>query len=439
MDRRMTKFSLVSRFWSRQRRRWWIDRMIESHAWFLFAGRQSKSKSKTRTPSTASPTHDLSSSISSSSSSATTSSSSIPLRKKPRSYRLASPPEKNPRHSTTLPSLSDDSLSERNEPLPYRRRPRSAFASYERTSPNSNYLSPTSPPMAPSVYLIEVSNEHRPRNSHGLTKTITYVWKNTDAKRVRQDLTQYPKYSIEQVSPMVEQDRRSIPVSSRHITLQRGKIDYWQNLRTSPDAMLTSSCQHHIGSASNLLSISSGNQPSEVKSRSHSNGQIISITSTKTRQPSLLNQTQDTQWNVQGDGKLLRYSNLKWFSVDQLNKDNRRVAKQRMQRNEHNTSESTTDTASSSEQYYRSAPPVLQRRSPTSKEKPVEEGNSRSYSTFELHLERNSRLSDSAHVTKWRLIPFILHSIGSVSFPFDFFFLALRLVRLQTRCSTSTC
>lgn len=420
MGSRMTMFSPVSRFWSRQRRRWWLDRMIESHAWFLFAGRQSKSK--TRTPSTASPTHDLSSSISSSSSSATTSSSSIPLRKKPRSYRLASPPEKNPRHSTTLPSLSDDSLSERNEHLPYRRRPRSAFASYEQTSPNSNYLSPTSPPMAPSVYLIEVSNEHRPRNSFGLTKTITYVWKNSDAKRVRQDLTQYPKYSIEQVSPMVEQDRRSIPVSSRHITLQRGKIDYWQNLRTSPDAMLTSSCQHHIGSASNLLSTSSGNPPPEVKSRSHSNGQIISITSTKTRQPSLLNQAQDTQWNVQGDGKLLRYSNLKWFSVDQLNKDNRRAAKQRMQKNE----DSTTDTGSSSEQYYRSAPPVLQRRSPTTKEKPVEEGNNRSFSTFDLHSERYSRLVDSAHVTMWGLIPFTSHSIGSVSFLFDSHFLALR-------------
>jgi len=306
----------------------------------------------------------LSSTTSSSSSSLSNNcSSSNQLRKKSRPYRLASPSQSN----QILP-LSDDSLSDKSERFSKKRRPRSAFISYEPTLRSSRFEStpPPQPPQPPpSVYLIELTNNNRPTNSFGLTKTITYVWKSSHKKRREDDLNNYPRYSVEQVPPIVEQDTRSIPVSSRHITLQRGKTDYWENMKTSPDSILTSSCQKHTGSASNLVSPSLETKQNELKHRRHSNGHVISITTTKRRQPSLLNQSQNTQWNIEGDGKQLRYSNLKWYSVDHLQKDNHLITKQRIKRKQQQQQllDSTTDTGSSSDQHNRSAPPILQRTS----------------------------------------------------------------------------
>jgi len=134
-------------------------------------------------------------------------------------------------------------------------------------------------------------------------------------------------------------------------------------MKTSPDSILTSSCQKHTGSASNLVSPSLETKQNELKHRRHSNGHVISITTTKRRQPSLLNQSQNTQWNIEGDGKQLRYSNLKWYSVDHLQKDNHLITKQRIKRKQQQQQllDSTTDTGSSSDQHNRSAPPILQR------------------------------------------------------------------------------
>jgi hypothetical protein len=293
------------------------------------------------------------------------------LRKKPRPYRLASPSQ-----PISIPSLSDDSLSEQSERLSKKRRPRSALISYESTPPRSSRFESTilpPPPPPPSVYLIELTNNRRPTNSLGLNKTITYVWKNSPKKKVEDDLNNYPRYSVEQVPPIIDQDRRSVPTSSRHITLQRGKTDYWQNMKTSPDLILTSSCQKHTGSASNLLSPTLDTKPNDITRRPNSNGHIISVTTTKRRQPSLLNQSQNTQWNIAGDGKQLRYSNLKWYSVDQLEKDNRLIPKQRIKRKQE-TLDSPTDTGSSSEQHNQSAPPILQQKSNLHLTKEIHEG-----------------------------------------------------------------
>jgi hypothetical protein len=293
------------------------------------------------------------------------------LRKKSRPYRLASPSQ-----PISIPSLSDDSLSEQSERLSKKRRPRSALISYESTPPRSSRFESTilpPPPPPPSVYLIELTNNRRPTNSLGLNKTITYVWKNSPKKKVEDDLNNYPRYSVEQVPPIIDQDRRSVPTSSRHITLQRGKTDYWQNMKTSPDLILTSSCQKHTGSASNLLSPTLDTKPNDIKRRPNSNGHIISVTTTKRRQPSLLNQSQNTQWNIAGDGKQLRYSNLKWYSVDQLEKDNRLIPKQRIKRKQE-TLDSPTDTGSSSEQHNQSAPPILQQKSNLHLTKEIHEG-----------------------------------------------------------------
>jgi hypothetical protein len=133
-------------------------------------------------------------------------------------------------------------------------------------------------------------------------------------------------------------------------------------MKTSPDSILTSSCHKHTGSASNLLSPTLETKQNELKRRRNTNGHVISITTTKRRQPSLLNQSQDTQWNIEGDGKQLRYSNLKWYSVDHLQKDNRLISKQRIKRKQQ-ILDNTTDTGSSSDQNNRSAPPILQQKS----------------------------------------------------------------------------
>lgn len=329
-----------------------------------------RSKSKGRTANAASPVDDLSTSSSSSSSSSTNHSSPShqARRSSSRPYRLASPSD--PTNKLISP-ISDDSLSERHDhSSSYRPRGPSTFTNYEEKSPASNSIpraTPPSPP-GPSVYLIELSNDHRTSNPYGLTKTVTYVWKNSDTKKGAFDLNSYPRYCIEQVTPVLDHNQRPIPVSSRHVTLQRGQIDYWQNFQPTPDSILTSSCQNHTGSASNLLEPTLETKSTAVRSRSNQFGQIISISSTKRRQPSLLNQSQNTEWNIEADGKQLRYSNLKWYSVDQLQKDPRRLIKPRSKRR-NVPMESTTDTGSSSDQYYQSAPPVLQRRSPRSTEK----------------------------------------------------------------------
>ena len=248
-------------------------------------------------------------------------------------------------------------------------RPHSAFVTYESPTRLPRFETTPPPPPPPSVYLIELTNDQHPENSFGLSKTITYVWKNSPKQTGTEDLNKYPKYSVEQVPPISDHHKRTVPVSSRHIVLQRGKTDYWQNMKTSPDSLLTSSCQKHTGSASNLLSpaleTSSHQSP---KQQSNRHGNIISVTTTKRREPSLLNQTQNTEWNVEGDGKQMRYSNLQWFSADQLQKDNRPAVKPRAKRRQQQQhqlsgmSDSATDTGSSSEQHHQSAPAVLQEK-----------------------------------------------------------------------------
>ncbi|CAF4133646.1 unnamed protein product [Rotaria socialis] len=354
---------------------------------FFEIGRHSKSKSAGTSSSP--PINDLSSATSSSSSSllSNSCSSSIEPRKKTRSYRLASPTQ-----TAQNPPISDDSLSEKSERLLKKKRPHSSYTAIGATEDSSQHESLRSIP--PSVYLIELKNNTRPTNSFGLTKTITYVWKSSSSKKDDERLYTYPKYTVEQVSPMIDQDRRSIPVSSRHITLQRGKIDYWENMRASPDSVLTSSCQNHIGSASNLLSLSFENQPKDARHNTNAIGHVISVTTTKRRQPSLLNQTQNSQWNIEGDGKQLRYSNLKWYSVDQLQKDNRHTTKQRIKRKYQqellHTSDSATDTGSSSDQHNRSAPPILQRTTNTN----VANQNHEVFETILMNKQTDSTIPD---------------------------------------------
>ncbi|CAF3855285.1 unnamed protein product, partial [Rotaria sordida] len=352
----------------RQRKFW--------HREGLYESRNSKSKT---TGTLSPPVNDLSSTISSSSSSTSTSSSyanncssSIELKKKSRPYRLASPSRTTT--ITQIPSLSDDSLSEKNEPLLFKNQYSHTNESKKNSSQHLESLSPTSSSTSnksPSVYLIELKNSNRPINSFGLTKTITYVWKSNYPKNSENDLNHYPKYSVEQVPPINDYNKRLIPISSRHILLQRSKIDFWQNMETirttTTDSILTSSCQNHIGSATNLLLPTLDNQQNDIKQTTSSNGHIISITTTKHRPPSLLNQSQNTQWNIEGNGKQLKYSNLKWYSADQLQKDNYFTTKQRTKRKQQqqHISDSTTDTGSSSEQHNRSAPPILQHQSNT--------------------------------------------------------------------------
>ncbi|CAF4961851.1 unnamed protein product, partial [Rotaria socialis] len=96
----------------------------------------------------------------------------------------------------------------------------------------------------------------------------------------------YPQYSVEQIPPTNDYRKHPAPVSSRNITLQRGQLDYWQNLESLPDSIITSSCQNLTGSASNLLLSSPLIQQATNSQDSH--GNIISITTTKRSQSSLL-------------------------------------------------------------------------------------------------------------------------------------------------------
>jgi hypothetical protein len=148
-------------------------------------------------------------------------------------------------------------------------------------------------------------------NSFGLEKTITDVWKSTNSN---EENDYYPRYSTEYTQPIKNTDKNSIPILSRNIILQRGQIDYWQNCETLHDSMITSSCENSTGSASHLLSPSLN----DIKQHKNSNGHIISITTTKRHQSSLLNKSKNTQWNIKGDGKQLRYSKIKSHSDDQL-------------------------------------------------------------------------------------------------------------------------
>ncbi|UJR26375.1 hypothetical protein I4U23_007708 [Adineta vaga] len=288
-------------------------------------------------------------------------------RNKSRPYKLASPTQSN-----KLTPLSDDSLSERTSQSYRKRRPRSAFTSYESPQRSSRVDSTSS--AAPSVYLIEVKNTNRPKNSYGLTKTVTYVWRNNHLQTKKDDdVNNYPKYSVEQVPPIFSENKRSIPVTSRHVTLQRGKTDCWQNNQPTSNSILTSTCQNHTGSASNILSPNFESKQNGIQHRPKSSGHVISVTTTKRDQPSLLNERQNTEWNIEGDGKHIRYSNLKWYSADQLQKPNRLIIKPRTKRR-HQTSDTATDTGSSSDQHNRSAPPILLRKFNTDVINEIHEG-----------------------------------------------------------------
>jgi hypothetical protein len=247
--------------------------------------------------------NDLSSS-SSSTSSSSSSLSIVPLRKKPHTQRISL--------SAKVPSsLSDDSLSEK-------------YNSRQSRSRSTKYISPPA-----SVYVLRLPNQ---THSFGLTKSSIYTWKNED-----EDNDYYPNYSIEQVLPNLDDPKRSIPIQSRSIILQRGQTDYWENCEVSPDAVITSSCENSTGSASHLLSSSPNSRQSTT--HQHSQGHIISITTTKRQQPSLLNKSKNTQWNIESDGKQLRYSRVKCHSDESGTK---------------HLSDSQTDTGSLKEQKNRS-------------------------------------------------------------------------------------
>jgi len=98
----------------------------------------------------------------------------------------------------------------------------------------------------------------------------------------------------------------------------------------------------------------------------NSNGHIISITTTKRSQPSLLNKTKNIQWNIEGNGKRLRYSMVKSHSDNQLHKHKRLTRKY--------VTDSSTDSGSSSEQKNRSAPPILQHEKDTNAPDQIYEG-----------------------------------------------------------------
>lgn len=119
----------------------------------------------------------------------------------------------------------------------------------------------------------------------------------------------YSRYSIQYIQPIKNSHKRSIPILSRNITLQRGQIDYWQNCEILSDTILTSSCENSTGSACNLLSL---------PSTKNSCGHIISITTTKRSQPSLLNKSRNIQWNIEGDGNQIRYSKIQLHSDEEL-------------------------------------------------------------------------------------------------------------------------
>ncbi|CAF3564176.1 unnamed protein product [Rotaria sp. Silwood1] len=298
-------------------------------------GRHSKSKSTS---------NDLltSSSLSSSSSS---SQSISPLRKKSHSSHRRLSKSQN-RSSSSSSHISEKLQSSQN----------CQHSILTSTDP-TNYLSPKSSSSSSSIYLIQLTNTNNQINSFGLTKTIPYVWKNTNININDEENNIYPKYSIEQIPPIIHNKKRSIPILSRNIILQRGQIDYWQNFDISPDSILTSSCQNLTGSASHLLfSSSSSSSIQQTKNSNHSQGNIISITTTKRYQPSLLNKTKYIKWNIEGNGKQLQYSKTKWHSDHQLHKHNR------LKKNTYpkkSLSDNHTDTGSSSEQNNRSTPLIF--------------------------------------------------------------------------------
>ena len=106
-----------------------------------------------------------------------------------------------------------------------------------------------------SVYLIELNNQPtNVTNEFGLTKTITYLWKNSSISD-DQNLC-FPRYSVEQITPRGEEKVRHRRLNFIH--LQRTSTDLWQNNDRSSENRLTSSCQDLTGSASDLFSLSDG-------------------------------------------------------------------------------------------------------------------------------------------------------------------------------------
>lgn len=210
-----------------------------------------------------------------------------------------------------LSSLSDDSLADQNDNK--RARVRSTLIA---SNPSSRIL-----PGSPSVYLVELTNASYLPNTFGLTKTATYAWKSPPSVLTDEDDRLYPRYSIEQIPPSLDEGRSSSrPASaSRHVLLQRGQTDAWQNCDTSSNSILTSSCENSTGSASHLLS--------------SSRGHVISISTTKRCQPSLLNQTKHTQWFVDQDGKQRRYGKNRSVSSEQLYEHYRSTRSQRTEQN----------------------------------------------------------------------------------------------------------
>ncbi|CAF1627908.1 unnamed protein product, partial [Adineta ricciae] len=302
----------------------------------VLRGRSSKSTSSS---------HDVSSSSSSST-------SGVPLRKKSRSYRVSSPTQ-------VLSSLSDDSLSE-----PKQNRPLRTQSTYVSTNDQTNH----STPPAPSLYLIQLTKKKHPTNSFGLTKTITCVWKNTSTGNDDDDRVTYPRYSIEQVQPIIDEKRPSIPISSRNIVLQCGQIDCWQNFDPLSESILTSSCLNSTGSAFQIISLPSDSQ--QNRTPTNSQGHIISITTTKRCQPSLLSDTKNIQWTVEGDGNHRRYSIVKSHSDDRLHKYQQLLRRYRTQYG----SDSNTDSGSSSDEKNLSAPPVLHQEHLTKTTDHIHEG-----------------------------------------------------------------
>lgn len=149
-----------------------------------------------------------------------------------------------------------------------------------------------------------------PTDTFGLTKTDTSTWENElDENEL------YPRYSIEEIPSNLIHSQRSSAISPRLITLQRGQMDYWENCSASSERMISSSCDHSIGSASHLLS-------SSYETPGNTHGQIISISTTKRQQASLLNRSKNTQWNIEGNDRYLKIQSLSdRHSFNELNND----------------------------------------------------------------------------------------------------------------------
>jgi hypothetical protein len=180
------------------------------------------------------------------------------------------------------------------------------------------------------------------------------IWKSTNSNDDDDENEIYTRCSIECVQPRRKLNKRSIPILSRNIILERGQTDYWQNCETLTDSIITSSCENSTGSASHLFT------SSQIKTPMNSNGHIISITTTKRQQPSLLNKSKNIQWNIEGDGKQLRYSTIKSHSDDQLHKYNKYQTK--------HVKDNNTDNESSSEQINRLVPAILHHTNDASNE-----------------------------------------------------------------------